>query len=140
MGGSPVPRTSPACQTAPKRWDGVPGVAKARSAGIDVLRIVGVVAVVAGHVQSGNGVLHSMIFSWHVPLFFVLSGYLFSRDRTIAEELSHRLRSLAVPYVSWFAIIMLLLVGVQLHAGSLTLESDLETLYGGAHAPKPFTT
>jgi len=111
-----------------------------RSAGIDALRIVGVLAVIAGHVWTKNDTLEAVIYPWHVPVFFFLTGYLWSSKRGIREEWATRKLSLAQPYVAWFAIIMVAFVGRQLLTGTLNPKGDLVQMYGGAAATRPFTT
>lgn len=47
---------------------------------IDVLRALGIILVVLGHVsKEPNTVI--FIYAFHMPLFFLLSGFLFNRHR-----------------------------------------------------------
>lgn len=46
-----------------------------RNRSIDVLKGIGIILVVFNHVSWGKGVF-TYIQSFHMPLFFVLSGYL----------------------------------------------------------------
>ncbi len=65
-----------------------------RRRGLDLLRFIGIAAVVAGHVRGTSGAasltVMVTIYSWHVPLFFVLSGYLFHTGRPLLIELRTR--------------------------------------------------
>ena len=46
---------------------------------IDVFRGILILMVVLGH--SGCTSLHDIVFLFHMPLFFVLSGFLIKKDR-----------------------------------------------------------
>ncbi|HEY0258754.1 MAG TPA: acyltransferase family protein [Lacisediminihabitans sp.] len=110
-----------------------------RSAAIDAARVLGIVAVVAGHVW-GDTAVGTVVYPWHVPLFFLLTGYLWTGGRTFRTELAKRWATLGRPYVVWLVILLaalciLLKLGGNLHAGAL-----LGPLYGGGLAIRPFTT
>jgi acyltransferase len=75
-----------------------------RLVGIDLVRVVGVVAIVAFHAFGGSATGYSLS-SWHVPLFFFLSGYLWRSKRSLRDEVSRRARTLLVPYIIWLVII-----------------------------------
>jgi fucose 4-O-acetylase-like acetyltransferase len=66
------------------------------------LRILGIAAVVAGHVGAWSGpVVRETVYTWHVPLFFFLSGYLWSEGRSVIEEMTKRAKTLLLPYIVW---------------------------------------
>lgn len=67
--------------------------ASAPIAWIDRLKAIGIVLVVLGHAVDGT-LLHEVIYSFHMPLFFFASGYLFSaRDaqQPLSAYLHHRI-------------------------------------------------
>ncbi|MEV8215492.1 acyltransferase family protein [Leifsonia sp. NPDC077715] len=114
-----------------------------RSVGVDALRVVGVTAVVYTHVF-GADPLRDVLFAWHVPLFFVVTGYLWRPGRSIGGEVRRRAGSLLVPYVAWLVIVMSPLVGDLLLRGqaSFPIESALRggTALGGQFAAFWFVT
>ena len=66
----------------------------------DLLRGVGIIFVVFGHVTHDMPV-REFIYGFHLPLFFFLSGTLF-RDRNLAgfaPFIRKKARSLLIPYV-----------------------------------------
>ena len=87
-----------------------------RSGAIDAVRVAGICAVVMGHCVSEPWV-RPALYSWHVPLFFILAGYFWSENRSLKREIIDRARSLGRPYLSW-----LLLIAVVF----LPLDSTLE--------------
>ncbi|RJT80905.1 acyltransferase [Arthrobacter cheniae] len=110
-----------------------------RSGAIDFIRVLGIVAVVAGHVWSSD-LVRNLLYTWHVPLFFFLSGYFWRLGRTAKDEVVKRGRTLGLPYAAWFAIIGIPYVIELLVSGNFGLGSFLRPLYGGSVAGRPFTT
>ncbi|MFC5790858.1 acyltransferase [Agromyces tardus] len=102
-----------------------------RSAGIDGLRLMGVVAVVFGHVWA-TGLTHPALFIWHVPVFFVLSGYLWRPGRSLLGEVRKRARSLLVPYVLWLAVVTLGWALFTDIVGTRQWPDPMNLLLGGA--------
>ncbi|ANF30769.1 hypothetical protein A0130_02900 [Leifsonia xyli] len=76
-------------------------------------------AVVYTHVF-GADPLRDVLFAWHVPLFFVLTGYLWRAGRGLLDEVRRRARSLLMPYVAWLVIVMSPLVGDLLLRGQVS--------------------
>lgn len=77
-----------------------------RSGAVDFLRVVGIVAVVVGHVAPwSSAAIRESVYTWHVPLFFFLSGYLWNHARSVGQEIEKRARSLLVPYAVWLVLI-----------------------------------
>lgn len=80
---------------------------------IDYAKVVGIFLVVFGH-TSVPGYLYNAIFSFHMPLFFFISGYLFSFKKydSYKHFLYKRSKQLVVPYfylniityIFWFFI------------------------------------
>lgn len=117
----------------------IPGTAAARSVGVDLVRVVAVVAIVLGHVW-GEGTLRTVVHPWHVPVFFLLSGYLWRSGRSLGEEVRRRSRTLLVPYVAWLVILLVVVVAVTLVRGDgLPLGAVRDALLGGAYAGRPFS-
>ena len=70
---------------------------------IDILKGLGIVCVLLGHnlVIQKNGLLPEMIryiiYSFHMPLFFFLSGYVFSAREKTSFFLKKKIRTIVVP-------------------------------------------
>ena len=80
-----------------------------RNTGVDVLRIVSIVAVVAGHAYGPRLPGGEYLEIWRMPLFFFLTGYFWTRGRPWATDVRGRFRSLMVPYLVWAALMSCLL-------------------------------
>jgi fucose 4-O-acetylase-like acetyltransferase len=100
-----------------------------RSASLDILRIAGVMAVVAGHVWGDVPLARSLIYSWQVPIFFVLSGYLDSA-RSIPAVVNRRARSMLLPHATWLIVITAIFPG---------LIPWQNLLKGGIYLPRPYS-
>lgn len=112
---------------------------ESRSGGIDLVRVLGVVAVVAGHVWDDKAVA-AWLYPWHVPVFFFLTGLLWKPNRPLREEARRRWLSLGVPYLAWLALLWPVFALVLWQQGQLSLRALAAPLYGGNLATQPFTT
>jgi fucose 4-O-acetylase-like acetyltransferase len=70
---------------------------------IDALKGIGMLAVIAGHILPTP--VHDLVYTFHMPLFFFISGYLF-RPKGIARTLD-LVRSLVLPTISSVILILL---------------------------------
>lgn len=68
-----------------------------RLAALDSLRGFGILLVVLGHTSWSAGLV-SWIFSFHMPLFFIISGMLF-HERQFLDSFKRKAIRLLVPYV-----------------------------------------
>lgn len=65
---------------------------------IDIARGIGIILVILGHI--GIGKIGKFIYSFHIPLFFFLSGYCFSGNGIdIKDFLKKKVKKLIVPYI-----------------------------------------
>ena len=66
---------------------------------IDVCKALGMVLIMWGHIVE-YGMSHNFVYAFHIPLFFTLSGMVFSKDRypNLKVFLSKKTKSLLIPY------------------------------------------
>ena len=64
---------------------------------IDVAKGYGIIGVIIGHISTP--VITVWIYTFHIPLFFFLSGYLFHPKSSFLEFCKRKVRSLLVPYL-----------------------------------------
>lgn len=84
---------------------------KQRLTYIDIARAIGILFVVLGHInqfyRDSQGIEYSQIlifiYAFHMPLFFILSGILFSektfRNLSFFDFLIKKVKGLVVPYL-----------------------------------------
>ena len=97
-----------------------------REVWIDVVKGIGIVAVVLGHVLSTQvGIL------WHIPLFFILAGYN-CHPTDIWPYIKKLTRRLLIPYFVWlFGILLLQCVLNKSMGESVFVEALKDAMYGG---------
>jgi fucose 4-O-acetylase-like acetyltransferase len=111
-----------------------------RSAAVDAVRVLGITAVVAGHVWTESELIRALLYTWHVPIFFFLTGYLWTARRPVAVEVRKRWRSLALPYLSWLVLVSVLFLPWQYFRGDgLTVAQLIAPLLGGTYVGRPFS-
>lgn len=77
---------------------------KERIAWIDVSKGIGMLLVILGHTLPLNNRLCAYIYTFHMPLFFFLSGYVFSSKGTFWELIKKKSNSLLLPYVIYMGL------------------------------------
>lgn len=95
---------------------------------IDIAKGIAMILVIVGHTVPNPSPLRHAIFSFHMPVFFILAGYTF-RPKPWRELLSGSVSRLLVPYVvlalAW-QVPTFLMSGAPLTSG--TLVAGLKTL------------
>lgn len=83
---------------------------KSRNNDISIAKAIGIILMVVGH-SGCPSVIGNFIYLFHMPLFFVCSGYFF---REIADKTSllyffkKRIKGLYLPYLKWSLLFLLL--------------------------------
>ncbi len=88
---------------------------------IDIAKGIAIILVIVGHTVPNPSPLRHAIFSFHMPVFFILAGYTF-RPKPWRELLSGSVSRLLVPYVvlalAW-QVPTFLMSGAPLTSGTL---------------------
>lgn len=92
---------------------------------IDMLKAFAIVLVVFGHVYSVNDNLYYWVYSFHVPLFFCLSGVFFHYGIGIKEYFQKRWHSTIIPFVFFYVLTFLYWV---------LIEREMRSAAGGVDA------
>lgn len=79
-----------------------------RDKSVDVLKGIGIILVILGHLDSsriGGGFI-TYLYTFHVPLFFIASGYTWRAkpDEPWWRAIVARVRQIGIPYVVLFSI------------------------------------
>lgn len=77
---------------------------------IDIVRGIAIILIITGHSIIGydKTFFAAMIYAVHVPVFFVLSGYLFKKRKNIIQYIKHLSLTLLLPYFFTGLLIVLL--------------------------------
>jgi polysaccharide biosynthesis protein PslL len=112
-----------------------PSTAAQRQAWLDVLKGIGILTVVVGHITF-NKMLVAQIFMFHMPLFFLAGGWLHDAGAAPRAFFHSKVRSLLLPYVCYLLILwpleLLMSVPADAEGGRWTwTQLVVPMLYGG---------
>lgn len=96
---------------------------------LDIAKGIGIILVIIGHMSSSY--LRDWIYSFHMPLFFIISGICFKTEKypSFLPFLKQRVRTLAIPTLALYFIILLLetLTGIK----GFDLQQQLKGVHPG---------
>ena len=109
---------------------------ESRIAFISFLQFIGVISVIFGHSMNGISApglltdIKAWIYTWHMPLFFFVSAFLFAYkggyDQGYKNVLSKRFWRLLVPYVIWNAAFIIPKYLLMPLLGDVTKDTAVE--------------
>ena len=103
---------------------------KHRNEIFDIMKGLGIVAMILAHTFGPNNLLWNFICTFHMPLFFVVSGY-FYKNKSI-QELSYKsFSTLIIPYLTACVIIVFLTQVRQQHSIGIDINNILYGLGPG---------
>lgn len=107
----------------------------------DIAKGIGILCMIAGHM--GNPAIDRIVFTFHVPLFFLISGYFLSEKESISTFVKKKIRTLIIPYLFTGLCLVLIKIPVNIVLGTPNLmlsdmtNTFLKVLYGsGANENK----
>jgi fucose 4-O-acetylase-like acetyltransferase len=108
--------------------------AENRSLTIDTFRGLGILLVVLGHTSGLPTAVHNFIYSFHMPAFFILSGYLFNTEKSIknpAEQIRNKFYRLIIPAWTLGLICGIPFIALlALNKGGINLDIFIQKLIG----------
>ena len=73
---------------------------------IDVAKGIAMICIILGHLGDAN--INRVVFTFHVPIFFFITGYFTNSERNITEFVKNKLMTLIVPYIVTCLLIVIL--------------------------------
>ena len=70
---------------------------------IDIAKGIGILLVMLGHLLDSDALLKTAIYSFHMPLFFIVSGMVL-KPQSIVKKVNRQINNILVPYVLWAVI------------------------------------
>jgi fucose 4-O-acetylase-like acetyltransferase len=127
---------------APDAQKSEPKPTGARLDWVDTAKGIGILLVVIAHAWT-RGAVRDFIYAFHMPLFFLLSGYM-SKPRATADFLPKQLRAMAVPYAAFLICLVLFDLGFEALRGNHPVFQSWQDglwrmLVGGSELRGPFT-
>lgn len=100
---------------------------------IDIAKGIGIFFVVLGHCVVKTDLIHKFIFSFHMPLFFILSGYCFHAEKysNLSEVLKNRGKALLLPFCKFWLLGLIVTLLIPEWRNSLTVKGILTGWYLG---------
>lgn len=94
---------------------------------LDIAKGIGIVLVVIGHSINGDALLGRIIWSFHMPLFFIIAGMCFNNAKytDLSILIKNRLRTLLLPAII-FTIIDILLLEVLIPEKATALVESVK--------------
>ena len=74
---------------------------------LDVARGFGLLLVIISH-SCG---LSRFLINYYIPLFFVVSGYIYKEGRSYKENIEHKAKRLLIPYFGYSAVLLAVTCG-----------------------------
>lgn len=75
----------------------------ARISYIDNAKGILILCIILGHIYTGGGGIHELIYVFHVPAFFIISGILFNYSKTLEKPfvsvLKKKIKNILVPLI-----------------------------------------
>lgn len=103
-----------------------PAPAKKRVEWIDIAKGIGIVFMIVGHTFLNESFSRKLVFSFHMPLFFILAGYTF-RVKPTRDVITSSAKRLLVPYVICYWASQFIDI---VHNSSFTLDTIYRSLGG----------
>lgn len=93
---------------------------KGRLEYLDIAKGIGVLLVVWSHAR---GPYANYMYQFHMPLFFLISGYLFNSQNTLGQFVIKKIKTLYIPFAFWnvFFILIRPLWGVYDYTGRILI-------------------
>lgn len=91
---------------------------------IDTLKFLGILAIYIGHFGNLAGYAYQFVFTYHVPLFFFVSGFfaLKHKEETLLQTINRKAVSLLIPY-ALFCALSILMIAIQKNMSAGTILS-----------------
>ena len=103
--------------------------AEGRIRWLDIAKGYGIWLVVAGHCLHIERLPFRFIFTFHMPLFFLLSGYVSSGRQPFGRFVAKRARSLLLPFLGYFLLGLAVTLLIPQWRASLDLKGIVDDLY-----------
>ncbi|MBQ9517038.1 MAG: acyltransferase family protein [Eubacterium sp.] len=94
---------------------------------IDIARGIGILLVIWGHLTVDGQLSRYTIFTFHMPLFFMLSGIFAAKSKDLAKSAVKLVRTTLVPYLTVVALDILPRAYLAAKGGSFNLETLIKS-------------
>lgn len=99
---------------------------EARYPWVDSMKFLGIFAIYLGHFENAAGFSYRFVFTYHVPLFFFISGFfaIQKKELTFINFLKKKIKTLVIPYLI-FSLISVLLIAIKANSAAGPIKKNL---------------
>lgn len=72
----------------------------------DIAKGISIICIILGHIEHKQ--IQQFVFTFHVPIFFLITGYFITEKRSIKAFIKNKFKTLIVPYICTCIVIILL--------------------------------
>lgn len=80
---------------------------KERNYTLDITKAICILSIILGHTSFLNDTYYKILYAFHVPLFFIISGYFLSIKKSTIEIIKEKFKTLIIPYFITSIIILI---------------------------------
>ena len=107
---------------------------------VDIAKGISIICIILGHLGIHN--ITRVVFTFHVPIFYLITGYFVSRKEGVRDFAVKKARTLLVPYFATSLVMIAVAAGLGLRDGGV-LHNVKEWTYAALYASggrydKPF--
>jgi fucose 4-O-acetylase-like acetyltransferase len=96
----------------------------------DILKGIGIILMIVAHTYGPNNMIWDYIYAFHMPLFFIVTGY-FYKQRPIAQLLKSNYSQLLLPYIAICIIVSILTQIRESHEILIDIDKTLNGMGPG---------
>lgn len=98
---------------------------------IDIAKGIAMICIILGHL--GNASINRIVFTFHVPIFFFITGYFTNKKRDLNGFIKNKAKTLLVPYIITSIVIIIIgtLKGVWWKMLLMNFKTGVMQLYMG---------
>jgi len=112
----------------------------------DILKGIGIIFVIIGHMTRFTSFTNKAIYTFHMPLFFLVSGYFISFKNKYGDFVKKKAKQLLIPYVFTCVCVLIIIVTEQIIKGKsldIVIKTFFKIIYAGLYGSgmeyfKPF--
>ena len=99
---------------------------------IDIAKGIAMVSIVLGHL--GSSTIDRLVFTFHVPIFYLISGYFFGIKDSDGDFLKKKINNLIIPYFFTCLLMCLISVPININRGLNWKNELLKWIYASFYA------
>lgn len=109
---------------------------------IDNAKFIGLILILFCHIPLPINIFHEIIYAFHVPLFFIISGLFIKPTTTIKESITKDFNRLIIPYITFNIILICIQSIIDFFYGfdfyNCILSPIIGIFYGSSKSSCPY--